>query len=101
MSMIPRLTDTERYILRQLLHDDHYGRQLALDSDGKLDLKTIYTILARMVDKRVIEGRPERVAAPDGKGGPPRRIYRITPRGRRALAAYAAGEAQWRSTAAR
>ena len=99
--IVPRLSAIEQYILSQIALGDRYGRQLVIDSRGRLDIKAIYVQLSRMVDKRLIEGGTERVIAPDGKSGPPRRMYRLTARGRRTLAAYAAGEAMWRSTAAR
>jgi DNA-binding PadR family transcriptional regulator len=97
MRRLPRLSGTEQYILKQLLIGDRYGLQLVTDSEGALERRSIYVYLSRMEDKRIIEGHRQLVAARDGQRGPPRRVYQITERGRRALAAYVAAAKIWRT----
>ena len=97
MRSLPRLSGTEQYILKQLLIGESYGRQLVLNSRGVLAQNAIYVVLSRMEDKRIIEGCRKLVNAPAGQSGPPRRVYHITDRGRRALAAYVAASKIWRT----
>ena len=83
---LPRLSSKEANVIAQLMKRDLYGLELVAGSEGVLARNAIYVLLGRMEDKGLIEGREE--AAPKGASGPPRRVYRVTGHGRRALAAY-------------
>jgi PadR family transcriptional regulator len=85
----PTVSAKEALIL-ELLADagDRYGLELVEASDGLLKRGTVYVTLGRMEDKGyVTSAQEERVP---GAIGLPRRLYRLTPLGRRARAARAA-----------
>ena len=81
------LAKKERLILELLVSSGPmYGLQLVDRSDGALKRGTVYVTLGRMEAKRLIESAQ---APPDpGAIGLPRRIYRPTPLGERALRAW-------------
>ena len=83
----PTLPDRERMILEWLVTGGpQFGLQLVAGSDGKLKRGTVYVTLARMQQKGFIESEQE----PQARGaiGLPRRIYRATALGKRALRAW-------------
>ena len=88
MSDLPRLSMREANVLAQLVTKPKYGLELVADSDGQLARNAIYVLLGRMEDKGLISGREE--PTPAGEMGPPRRVYKVTGHGARALAAYEA-----------
>lgn len=90
----PRLSERERNIIKQLLQREKYGLELVEDSGGTLKRNAIYVVLSRMEDKGLISGR--NVDAPKGSSGPPRRIYRVTGHGARALYAAELALGAWR-----
>jgi DNA-binding PadR family transcriptional regulator len=69
-------------------HDELYGLQLVTHSKRKLKRGTVYVTLGRMEEKGYIASRLE--DAPADMGGLPRRLYQVTPLGRRVLAAWSA-----------
>ncbi len=83
------LSNKEAKILETM--SDHgfrelYGLQLVKLTNGALKRGTIYTTLQRMEDKGFVESRQEE--KPDDVSGIPRRLYKITGKGQRALQAY-------------
>ena len=62
-----------------------YGLQMVEGSDGALKRGTIYVTLSRMEKKGYVQSSTDVVPSPHG---PPRRLYHITPLGRRVLAAW-------------
>jgi PadR family transcriptional regulator, regulatory protein PadR len=62
-----------------------YGLQMVDASQGALKRGTIYVTLSRMEKKGYVESWLEEAAPGQG---PPRRLYRITPLGRRALGTW-------------
>lgn len=82
----PRLNSTEVRILQQLAERPKYGLELVNDSDGELKRSVVYVILSRMKTKGLVASR--NIPTPDGESGPPRREYRVTALGQRALAAH-------------
>ena len=83
----PTLPQTERFVLELLLDGADFGLNLVARSGGALKRGTVYVTLARMERKGFItsEQEPQMPAAI----GLPRRIYRVTPLGKRALRAWA------------
>jgi PadR family transcriptional regulator len=63
-----------------------YGLELVVASKGQLKRGTVYVTLGRMERKDLIALRFE--DAPVNVGGLPRRIYHVTPLGRRVLDAW-------------
>jgi len=63
-----------------------YGLQMVAASKRRLKRGTIYVTLGRMERKGYIRSRLE--DAPPQAGGLPRRLYTLTPVGRRVLAAW-------------
>lgn len=90
----PQLSKSERNVIEQLIGREKYGLELVADSDRLLSRSSVYVLLGRMEDKGLIAGRE--VAAQAGENGPPRRIYKATGHGVRALHAYEAALAVWR-----
>src|SRR5262245_33017594 len=87
LSMPPSsLPETERLVLELLLHGPDFGLNLVARSDGRLKRGTVYVTLGRMERKGFITSEQEPRAA--GAIGLPRRIYRVTPLGKRALRAW-------------
>lgn len=80
------LTDREYSVLRQLVGREKYGLELVAGSDGLIRRNAVYVLLGRMEEKGLIEGREE--ATPQGRTGPPRRVYRVTGHGTRCLSAH-------------
>lgn len=93
---LPRLSANERSVLGQLVEREKYGLELVQDSSGQLARNAIYVLLGRMEDKGLIEGRE--VPTPKGEAGPPRRRYRLTGVGSRALNAYELAMAAWKAS---
>jgi PadR family transcriptional regulator len=84
MDRLPSRTET---ILLELLmaHGEMYGLQLVDASGGALKRGTIYVTLGRMQNKGLVSSRQQ--ALPAAAIGLPRRLYKPTPTGIRALAA--------------
>jgi DNA-binding PadR family transcriptional regulator len=83
----PTLPQSERLVLELLLDAPDFGLNLVARSDGALKRGTVYVTLGRMERKGFIVSEQEPQAP--GAIGLPRRIYRATPLGRRALRAWA------------
>lgn len=87
------LSVKESLILELLIErDEQYGLQLVAASKRRLKRGTVYVTLGRMEDKGYITSRLE--AAPADVGGMPRRLYQVTPLGRRILAVWTAAAAR-------
>jgi DNA-binding PadR family transcriptional regulator len=83
------LPPKERLILEALSSGGpQFGLQLVDESRGRLKRGTVYVTLGRMERKGFITSEQE-VPQP-GAIGLPRRLYRTTPLGERALSAWAA-----------
>lgn len=83
---------TETLVLRLLIAGgESYGLDLVKRSDGDLKRGTVYVTLGRMEDKGFLESREE--ASTPGYIGIPRRLYKVTGLGERALRAAEMGEA--------
>jgi len=82
----PTLPQTERLALELLLDGPDFGLNLVARSDGALKRGTVYVTLARMERKGFITSEQE--PQTPGAIGLPRRIYRVTPLGKRALRAW-------------
>ena len=84
--MNPFPSRTELIVLRLLSEGgEQYGLQLVGASDGKLSRGGVYVLLGRLEQKGLVKGR--RIPAPDDVGGLPRRLYKISALGMRALTA--------------
>ena len=71
-----------------LLHGkERYGLELVDAANGALKRGSVYVILARMEEKGFVESRHD--DCPSGASGPPRRLYRATPYGRKVHGAFA------------
>jgi len=84
---VPTLPETERFVLELLLDGPDFGLNLVAKSDGALKRGTVYVTLGRMERKGFITSEQE--PQKSGAIGLPRRIYRVTPLGERALQAWA------------
>lgn len=74
----------EARILQILVtNGESYGLDLVRRSEGSLKRGTIYVALDRMEKKGFVESRKE--PPPSRQGGMPRRMYRVTGLGERAL----------------
>jgi DNA-binding PadR family transcriptional regulator len=83
------LPPKERLILELLVSaGPQFGLQLVAAADGRLSRGTVYVTLGRMERKGFIASDQEPPAP--GAIGLPRRIYRPTPLGERALRAWSA-----------
>jgi len=82
----PGLPSRKEAVILELLASggERYGLELVEASDGRLKRGTVYVTLGRMEDKGLVESRQE---DRPGESGLPRRLYRPTALGRRALAA--------------
>ena len=79
------ITDLKALILGYLIDSETmYGLEMVKKSDGKLKRGTVYVLLDRMEDSKLIKSKL--VAPKDGQRGPQRRTYRITANGRNAYA---------------
>ena len=97
---IPSLPRTERLILELLVSNgEMFGLQLVAASGGRLKRGSVYVTLGRMQQKGFIASQQEE--RPPGAIGLPRRLYRPTPLGERALRAWArlARELAWEGRA--
>jgi len=83
----PTLPARERLVLELLLDGPDFGLNLVARSDGALKRGTVYVTLGRMERKGFITSEQEPQLP--GAIGLPRRIYRVTPLGNRALRAWA------------
>ena len=83
----PTLPPSERLVLELLLDGSDFGLNLVARSNGALKRGTVYVTLGRMDRKGFITS--EREPQAPGAIGLPRRIYRATPLGERALRAWA------------
>ncbi len=86
MSSSLTLPPTERLILEMLLNGPDFGLNLVANAGGRLKRGTVYVTLGRMTRKGFVSSEQEPRAP--GAIGLPRRIYRITPLGERALRAW-------------
>lgn len=79
-----RLSATEAVILRLLFEErGRYGLEMVKASAGALKRGTVYVLLDRLEDKGFVVSRREA----EGEAGTiPRRLYKITGMGQRALA---------------
>ena len=94
MSVLPKLSGTERLIIEMLVaRDEMFGLQLVELSDGRLKRGTVYVTLGRMVEKGYLQSRQEPL--PEGAIGLPRRLYRPTGLATRILSAWQAAEASY------
>lgn len=81
------LSEKEWLILDLLVREGElYGLQLVAASRRRLKRGTVYVTLGRMEDKGLLTSRYE--DAPADVGGMPRRLYQLTPLGRRMLTAF-------------
>ena len=69
-----------------------YGLEMIKRSDGALKRNSIYVVLGRMEDQGFIKGREVKKK---GTPGMPRRLYKVTGLGQRALAAWEAAQSAW------
>jgi len=93
---VPTLPAKERLILELLLSNGSmFGLQLVDASRGALKRGTVYVTLGRMEEKHFVESEQEE--RPAGAIGLPRRLYRPTALGERALRAWTvlAEELSW------
>jgi len=86
---MPSLTlpPAERLVLELLLGGPDFGLNLVARSDGALKRGTVYVTLGRMERKGFVTSEQE--PRTPGAIGLPRRIYRVTSLGKRALRAWA------------
>ena len=70
-----------------------YGLEIVNGSNGRITRGSVYVILSRMVDKGLVESRPE--PAPERAGGLPRVMYKPSGLGLRAYRAWAAAKSAW------
>ncbi len=86
---VPTLPDKERLILELLVSGGPmFGLQLVEASRGRVKRGTVYVTLGRMEEKGYVESEQE--PRTPGAIGLPRRIYRPTGLGERALRAWSA-----------
>jgi PadR family transcriptional regulator, regulatory protein PadR len=91
---LPKLSATEHLILELLARDEMFGLQLVEQSGGALKRGTVYVTLGRMHEKGFVASRIEK--QPPGAIGLPRRLYRPTADGLRALKAWEAAARTWK-----
>ena len=89
------LSRKEAIILELLLGNktEMFGLEMVEASGGNLKRGTVYVTLQRMKEKGFLDSKPEPRCVPEI--GIPRRLYRATGLGERALAAYQAGQTVW------
>jgi PadR family transcriptional regulator, regulatory protein PadR len=87
MSTVPTLPKKERLILELLTTEGPmHGLRMVETSGGTLKRGTVYVTLGRLEAKGFVESEQEPL--PPGAIGLPRRIYRLTALGERALRAW-------------
>lgn len=69
------VSQTERYILEQLLTEQKTGYALAKQSDGQLKLGTVYITLQRMIKKGLVNQTATDVRT---NSGLPTQVYTLT-----------------------
>ena len=85
MHELPR--GKERLIIELLSeHNELYGLEFVKLSGGTLKRGTVYVSLGRLLDKGLVKSRLK--APPPNRGGPPRRIFSLSPLGEKAALAY-------------
>ncbi len=85
---LPTVSGKEALILELLAAaGERYGLELVEASGGRLKRGTVYVTLGRMEDKGYVASAQE--ARSPGAISLPRRMYRLTPLGRRAREAWA------------
>ncbi len=85
----------EAFILKLLSQNGQmYGLEMVQASGGELKRGTVYVTLGRMATKGWVESWQERV---EGASGLPRRVFRVTKTGRKAIKGYP-GDLEDRST---
>jgi DNA-binding PadR family transcriptional regulator len=90
---VPRLSAVEAEILRLLVvNGEMYGLELVAASDA-LKAGTIYVTLGRMAEKGFVTSRSVKVK---NERGLPRRLFKPTGLGERALHAFEVAGAVWR-----
>jgi PadR family transcriptional regulator, regulatory protein PadR len=89
------LSRKEAVILELLLSSkmEMFGLEMVDASNGALKRGTIYVTLQRMKEKGFLDSKPEPRSMPEI--GIPRRLYRATGLGERALNAHRAARAIW------
>lgn len=94
MLQAPAMSDTEdtpwpsrkeREILRLLMSGERYGLQLVNESGGRIKRGTVYVTLQRMQEKGFVTSREESPEEVRPEIGLPRRLYKITGAGSRAV----------------
>jgi len=87
---LPSMSPTESLVMDLLRGRERYGLELVEASRGALKRGSVYVTLARMEEKGFVESRQEGLEDRAEKaGGPPRRLYRATPYGRKVHGALA------------
>jgi PadR family transcriptional regulator, regulatory protein PadR len=84
---LPSMSRTESLVMELLRGRERYGLELVDASQGALKRGSVYVILARMEEKGFVDSHQEE--RPAGASGPPRRVYRATPYGRKVHGAFA------------
>lgn len=85
MDPFPRISNKEFLILEMLQAEGElYGLDMVKKSNGRLKRGTVYSTLMRMGEKGLVESRQEERK---GEPGIPRRLYKMTGHGARALSA--------------
>jgi PadR family transcriptional regulator PadR len=75
-----KLLPREIVLLESLLSGPNYGLELATYNEEIVS--TVYKALGRLQEMGLVRSRWE---TPKAKGDRPRRVYRLTPKGRRAV----------------
>ena len=89
---IPSMTDNEAHALELVIaRGELYGLEIADSSEGAIPRGTVYVLLARMVKKGFVESRSE--ARGPNTRGMPRKLYKATGLGEKALHARQVGNA--------
>lgn len=85
----PVVTRAEGEVLATLAGGERFGLEVVEASGGRIKRGSVYVLLNRLEEKGAVASRLE--ARPGEEGGLPRRLYRLTAAGRRALEAWEAG----------
>jgi len=76
----------EAEVLALLRQGEKFGLELVEGSGGRIKRGSVYVLLGRLEERGLVASRSEERAAHEG--GLPRRRYRLTALGRRAVAAW-------------